>query len=215
MKRRGFTLIEMLVVISIIGILASIVAVSAGNSKMRSRDARRKADLKQMTTALEQYAVTNGKYPSWTTWNSDPESPTAPSIVAACNSGSATDIFWSKTKGWTNLSNELEVYVTTLPLDPTGNCATGSLMNKKVNNSYPNYTYFSNYPGMHYSFVILLENDKDTETNSSGTAAQWTADQAQNGKYKNIYYYPIFTNKNNDIPEYRARMMATNGSINQ
>lgn len=63
-KRIGFTLIELLVVISIIGILASLLLARFGTAEKAGRDARRKSDLNQYRTALENYAIkTNGLYP--------------------------------------------------------------------------------------------------------------------------------------------------------
>jgi prepilin-type N-terminal cleavage/methylation domain-containing protein len=60
----GFTLIEMLIVVAIIGILASIVIIGIGPAQKRSRDARRVADLRQVQTALELYYGKNGSYPN-------------------------------------------------------------------------------------------------------------------------------------------------------
>ncbi len=48
LKNRGFTLIETLVVIAIIGILASVVFVATGSARGRARDAKRKTELSQM-----------------------------------------------------------------------------------------------------------------------------------------------------------------------
>lgn len=65
---KGFTLIEMLVVISVIGILSALALVSFASSQKQARDTNRKSDLRQYQGALESYAnKTNGIYPSRTT----------------------------------------------------------------------------------------------------------------------------------------------------
>lgn len=66
--RKGFTLIEMLIVVAIIGILASIVLLGIGPTRSRARDARRISDLRQVQTALELYFGKNGAYPPGSTW---------------------------------------------------------------------------------------------------------------------------------------------------
>lgn len=66
-SKSGFTLIEMLVVISLIGILAALALVSFGNAQKQARDATRKSDIRQYQTSLEVYGnLTNGLYPSRT-----------------------------------------------------------------------------------------------------------------------------------------------------
>lgn len=63
-NKKGFTLIEILIVISVIGILASIVLVNLGGFRSRGRDARRIADLRTMQNALELYYANEGNYPA-------------------------------------------------------------------------------------------------------------------------------------------------------
>jgi prepilin-type N-terminal cleavage/methylation domain-containing protein len=61
---KAFTLIEMLVVISLIGILASLVSVSFSSAQKQARDVTRKSDLKQYQTSLEVFAnLASGLYP--------------------------------------------------------------------------------------------------------------------------------------------------------
>ncbi|MFH1890922.1 MAG: prepilin-type N-terminal cleavage/methylation domain-containing protein [Candidatus Kuenenbacteria bacterium] len=63
-NKKGFTLIELLVVIAIIGLLATLSVVALNNARLKSRDAKRVSDIKQMQTALELYFVDNNAYPS-------------------------------------------------------------------------------------------------------------------------------------------------------
>ena len=66
LKRRskGFTLIELLVVIAIIGTLSAIVLSAINGARVRSRDASRLAQIKQIKTALELFYSENGYYPN-------------------------------------------------------------------------------------------------------------------------------------------------------
>lgn len=59
----GFTLIELMVVVTIIGILASIVLVSLGGARVKARDVRRLADVRQVALGLEFYIDEFRHYP--------------------------------------------------------------------------------------------------------------------------------------------------------
>lgn len=63
MNKKGFTLIELIVVIAIIGLLSTIAVVALGGARTKARDARRLSDLKQLQTALELYASDENSYP--------------------------------------------------------------------------------------------------------------------------------------------------------
>lgn len=59
MNKQAFTLIELLVVIAIIGILAGIIVISMGDAQSSANDARRKADINQLSKAIMIYKTNN------------------------------------------------------------------------------------------------------------------------------------------------------------
>ena len=61
--RKAFTLVEMLIVVIIIGILMAALLPKLKGAQERARDTSRKANLSQISTALEMYFNDEGKYP--------------------------------------------------------------------------------------------------------------------------------------------------------
>lgn len=62
--RTGFTLIELVVVISILAILAGALIPRVTNRMAQSRDARRLSDVQAIKAAVDQYYVDKGVYPA-------------------------------------------------------------------------------------------------------------------------------------------------------
>jgi prepilin-type N-terminal cleavage/methylation domain-containing protein len=62
-KQSGFTLVELLIIIGIIGLLASIILTALGTVRSKARDARRKSEMIQIQKALELYYAQNNEYP--------------------------------------------------------------------------------------------------------------------------------------------------------
>lgn len=69
LKKNGFTLVELLVVISIIGILTIIVSSGFITSREKSRDVSRKSELKSLSDALNMYYSDSGVFPASGTIN--------------------------------------------------------------------------------------------------------------------------------------------------
>ncbi len=63
-RQKGFTLLELLVVIGIIGLLASIIVVNLTSARRKARDTKRIADVRNLQTAMEDYYAKNGAYPT-------------------------------------------------------------------------------------------------------------------------------------------------------
>lgn len=103
----GFTLVELLIVVAIIGVLSSVVISSLNGARMKSRDARRVSDLKQIRIALEMYYDQNGSYP----------------IVKWATSGITS--YDSSLSRWTQLQNFLSPYISKLPADPKSSGSSG------------------------------------------------------------------------------------------
>lgn len=62
--RSGFTLLELIVVVALIGVLSMLGASSYINSQKRGRDAKRTNDMKNIQNAFESYyGDNNGAYP--------------------------------------------------------------------------------------------------------------------------------------------------------
>ncbi len=62
--KHGFSLVELLVVITIIAIMSIVAYTAVGGQTVKARDARRKQDITTIQQALELYYAENGKYPT-------------------------------------------------------------------------------------------------------------------------------------------------------
>jgi prepilin-type N-terminal cleavage/methylation domain-containing protein len=60
---KGFTLVELLVIIAIIGILATVIIVSLASARARARDASKISDLTTVSSALQLYYADKHVYP--------------------------------------------------------------------------------------------------------------------------------------------------------
>ncbi len=71
-KQSGFTIVELLIVIVIIGILATLVIVTFSGVQQKARDSERKTDINAVANVLEAFYANKGYYPDTAEINSDP-----------------------------------------------------------------------------------------------------------------------------------------------
>lgn len=64
MWKKGFTLVEMVIVITVIGLLTAYLIPKVTSAQARARDIARKADITAISTALVQYKQDHGEFPN-------------------------------------------------------------------------------------------------------------------------------------------------------
>lgn len=105
----AFTLVELLIVLAILSVLVSIALVSFRSSQARGRDAQRKSDLKQMSSALELFYSDYGKYPS-----------ASQGLIQGCTYNYSTGVGSSCNWGNGEFGDGRTLYFKTIPKDPSG-----------------------------------------------------------------------------------------------
>ncbi len=114
--KRGFTLIELMISISIVAVLFSIGAFAYRRAEYEGREARRKQDIRLIAQALELYYQTNKRYPLTDSTNGY--------FQFSSNSVPAGASFWLADKGNSTASPPIPVvdfgsqYTSGIPVDP-------------------------------------------------------------------------------------------------
>jgi len=137
-KSFGFSLVELLVVISIIGVLSAVLYANYSAGSAQSRDAERQSDIRNVQSALELYRNEYGRYPAGC---NAPETWSGQSGTAyACPSGNQYIV---------GLAPE---FIPSLPTDP------------KLNGANSGYVYTTNDDGTVYKFMVRGTVESETVT---------------------------------------------------
>ncbi len=70
-RDQGFTIVELLIVIVVIGILALLVITTYSGIQAKARNSKRASDVKSLQTQIEAFFSQNGYYPNLTDMNSN------------------------------------------------------------------------------------------------------------------------------------------------
>lgn len=124
---RGFTVLELLIVIAVMGLLSNVVYANVSSSRATARDAIRMSDMKSIQKSLELYYNDFGQYPSTGVGMAG-----VPSTWANCSSVSIGGHPATGTNAW--IPGLAPDYISALPDDPKPD----------LGNSCFNYRYKSN-----------------------------------------------------------------------
>lgn len=152
--KKGFTLVELMAVISLVAIVSAVGLVSYSQTQKIGRDARRKQELRQIAVALELFYQKNKKYPcsgTGTTWQSSNEAGWLTDSNAVNCGGSTLNI--------------APQYINKMPTDPLSN---NGVPNGATGYGYAYYSVDSQYnascpKGQYYILITKLENSGDKE----------------------------------------------------
>lgn len=180
-SRAGFTLMEIMIVIAIIGILATMIIGAFLASQKKGRDVRRKGDLAQLTKALDMYNSDQGSYPP----------AGVGGVIHGCGTLDTTvnpplpskDCLWGQ--AWTLIVN--------------GNTVTYEIQLPSDTQSGRQYYYASD--GTYYQLYASLENTDDMQipTNPATKALQTYTGTICVGSVANSCNYGIAST--NTLPE--------------
>jgi type II secretion system protein G len=143
--KKGFTLIEILVAVAIIGVLASIILANVGEARKKARDTERASDLQQIQLALRTYKDSNGRYPT-SGCGRNPNYAGVNPTYGGCQ---------TYIEGFTS-------FFQTLPIDPTPNINYG-------------YIYRTNAAGTEYKLMAYQTVESKKPVNATDPFARYDA----------------------------------------
>ena len=146
-RQQGFTIVELLIVIVVIGILAAISIVAYNNVTAKARDSQREQDIKTIAKALEMYYVDNGGFPP---------SNCGGLTGVLCPDPKKINTSWATTSdgSWSRLESALvPKYISALPKDPIASTTTQAAISGGYNYDY---VTTSAWCGVAYGQLYLL-----------------------------------------------------------
>jgi len=151
-KQRGFTIVELLIVIVVIGILAAITIVAYNGIQVRAQNSARVSSAKEYHKMLTSYAVQYGSYPA----------PTGGACLGGSYASGTCNLSGYTTPATTSVqaafNTELQKVASTLPDYPKLN-STGNASGSDVGIYLYNYGTTNESPSRSYRLVYFLQGD--------------------------------------------------------
>jgi len=160
-QHNGFTIIELIVVMAIIGVLAAALVVGFSRQQASSRDAKRKADLSTINTALQSYLSDKNTVIASSAANDSGTEGWDVSSVPTTGPKASNFITWLKTTG----------YALKIPVDPIND--GNATFYDKSGGTGTGYAYGYNSPidgptGYENDIVYTLATVLELENNNYG-----------------------------------------------
>ncbi len=151
MRKRGFTLVELLLVIAVIGLLAGLIAVNLNRARAKSRDAKRRSDLNQIKTAVEGMYDDNRTY-----------------AVSGTGSGGGSQGLFNYDYDGTSMTLKSiaqglieENYLSAEPMDPIAG-------RNPSNPDHNGYMYYTGTGGFTQNYLIFARLEKLNDSDGDG-----------------------------------------------
>lgn len=174
-RKSGFTIIEVIVVIAIIGILTTIGIIAFNKYRTDARDSQRKAQITVISQALEKYFNANGEYPGCTSMTASPSTISSNTLV-----GIDTSVFVAP---GSSLTNSITCGTPSTPdyfgyIGTGASCASGSAcesytLQYKSETSGSLYSIYASSAAGLVTDKLVLNLDAGNTTSYPGSGTSW------------------------------------------
>ncbi|HSX42388.1 MAG TPA: prepilin-type N-terminal cleavage/methylation domain-containing protein [Candidatus Saccharimonadales bacterium] len=185
-RYRAFTLIEVLIVITIIGILMAITAGIYGAAEARSRDQQRLSNLDTIDNALEQYHLDNHAYPQ--------DGLTANNVLVAKYQLEAIE--GCAVSGPSGKGYLAPHYLPTVPEDPLHHLVVSGSGSDCNTSPFGQYLYITNAPSSSaavQAYYLMARLERTSNMSPAGSAAALQAGSFGSSYWGQIIYGPSST----------------------
>jgi len=172
---RAFTLVELLVVISIISVLASVVMVNIQSARAKSRDSLREQQVRQIDLATKLYIEKNGHPPYLTGCQAMQlvEGTPTKDQASACFAVSTNALHASSTEAWQTFKSQISEFISSDSIDDSLGYTYVSPLALQYACYSPNNScaYDADYFNSNYALYSQLENSNDSTGNTPSNNA--------------------------------------------